>query len=106
MKIPTHLRCYARQKEGVWQAVCIDLNLAAQGKTLEKAKRRLHVQILDYVREACTIDRAHFEHLMNRKAPLSLRFNYYFAYISQRICHAKDGIYRLFDEPLPPFAHA
>lgn len=64
------VRCYAeRQEDGVWSAICIDFSLAAQGESFEEAKRRLDVQISDYVHEALTIDRDHAEYLLSRKAP-------------------------------------
>lgn len=100
-----NLRCYAKHRDGVWQAVCIDLNLAAQDKKLAVAKSKLHAQILDYVKEALTIDRAYAKQLLNRKAPWPLRLEYYWAYWYQEFHNAKDG-YRRFLEPLPAIAHA
>lgn len=72
------VRCMIR-REGEWYvAVCIDLTLAAQGKTLHEAKRRLHAQIEDYVHQAFTVDRKHAGVLLTRKAPLAdlLRFQW------------------------------
>jgi hypothetical protein len=100
-----NLRCYAQHREGIWQAVCIDLNLAAQDKKLSVARKKLHEQILSYVKDAFTIDQAHAKQLLNRKAPWSLRLEYYRAFLYQELVTAKDG-YRRFTEPLPHFAHA
>lgn len=100
-----NLRCFARHRDGLWQAVCIDLNLAAQDKKLEKAKQKLHAQIVDYVNDACTVDKAHFKQLMNRKAPIPLRLEYCRAYWYQKVSHATD-VYRRFIEPMPPVACA
>lgn len=63
-------RCMAwRQSDGQWVAVCIDYSLAAQGDTLAEAKSRLHSQIESYVRDALTVDAAHADQLLTRKAP-------------------------------------
>ncbi len=47
------VRCYAeREAPGVWVALCLDFDLAAQGETFEEAKGKLDAMIDDYVREA------------------------------------------------------
>lgn len=105
MRVPKKLRCFAKYAGGVWQAVCIDLNLAAQDRKLNEAKRKLHAQIEDYLRDACTVDRAYAKQLLSRKAPWSLRLEYYRAFLAQTFTNATNG-YRRFIEPMPKFACA
>lgn len=62
----------------MWVAACIDLTLAAQGKTVEQAKSRLHDQITSYVNEAMTVDAEHAEELLQRCAPLRDRARFQF----------------------------
>ena len=73
------VRCMAWQESGLWVASCIDLMLAAQGDTLNDAKARLHTQITQYVNEAVTVDSAHSESLLSRRAPLrdQIRFTFW-----------------------------
>ena|GEM_PF-4767778 len=66
------------QEQGGWVAACIDFTLAAQGSTLEEAKRRLHVQIGTYVNEATGIDAEHAEQLLARRAPMADRLKFAF----------------------------
>lgn len=67
------VRCMARREGDLYVAVCIDLTLAAQGKTFEEARDKLHGQIRDYVKQALTVDRKHAEVLLTRKGPLADR---------------------------------
>lgn len=71
------LRCYAKRDGDQWVAVCIDLCLAAQSDSFEAARRALDQQIISYVDEALTVDRASAFELLNRKAPLSQRAEYW-----------------------------
>jgi hypothetical protein len=74
------LRCYAEQQAPrLWVAVCIDLCLAAQGDTCAEARAKLDAQMDQYVQEAYTVDRDHFDQLMYRKAPLRQRIKYHLA---------------------------
>ncbi|MEA3644158.1 MAG: hypothetical protein VBE63_30175 [Lamprobacter sp.] len=76
------LRCYAEQQAPqVWVAVCIDLCLAAQGETYAEVRAKLDAQMNQYVEEAFTVDREHFDQLIPRKAPLRQRIKYYLAHL-------------------------
>ena len=72
------VRCMAWCEGNQWVAACIDLTLAAQAGTLEEARRKLHAQINTYVREALTVDKAHAEQLLSRRAPLVDQLRYVF----------------------------
>ena len=67
------LTCYAWGKPGDWEALCVDLDLAAQGGNFEEVRRELGDAIetyLDYVADLPENEQARF---LNRKAPLRLR---------------------------------
>lgn len=72
------LRCFGEKKDGQWTLVCIDLCLAVQATSIEKAKAKLESQIKEYIYDALVgEDKDHAESLLNRKAPLSLVVKYY-----------------------------
>lgn len=78
MKGQLRLRCYLEQQGDIWSAVCIDLNLAAQGDSSDEARSKLHEQVKEYVYDAVQgADKEFAAQLLNRKAPLSLRFKYH-----------------------------
>ena len=89
--IDLKLKCYAeREHDGSWFAVCIDLNLAAQGESLESVKTKLHQQVRDYLEEAVTEDAAYFGDLIPRPAPLSFRLKFYLIEFLCRLRHNTD----------------
>jgi len=73
------LRCYAeREAPGVWVAMCLDFDLAAQGETLAEARAHLDAMITDYVADALTgEDRDHAAALLNRRAPWRYWLRYF-----------------------------
>lgn len=100
------LRCYAEGAPGHCSAICIDLDIAAQGDTLHEAKATLQEMINSYILTVTALpDAAERERLLSRRAPLSVRLKYFsglffallFAsgggpdregYVSHTACHA------------------
>ncbi len=83
------MRCYLEpQRDGLWFAVCIDLNLSAIGDSQDQAKHKLHDQIRDYIEEALTDDSAFFSDLVPRPAPFSRRLKYH---IIELLCRLRDN---------------
>lgn len=102
------LRCYAERKHGIWQAFCIDLNLAAQGDSFEEVRKKLEDMVFEYVYDAVAGEhREHAEYLLNRKAPLYFRAKWHFARAASRIARLQRLVMRwcdqltTFKEPLP-----
>jgi len=73
------LRCYAeKEAPGVWVALCLDFDLAAQAETLEQARAHLDAMITEYVDDALTgEDRDHSAALLNRRAPWRYWLRFY-----------------------------
>ncbi|HEV2614398.1 MAG TPA: hypothetical protein VGV92_06785 [Gammaproteobacteria bacterium] len=98
------LRGYLQKEpDGSWLAVCIDLNLVAQGDTQKEARSKLHVFINDYLAEAFTKDKKYFDDLVPRKAPFIFMFRYYLTSVLvkfHKITHYARS--RLFVEHLSP----
>lgn len=96
------LRCLLEQREGYWQAFCLDLNLAVQGDSEEEVRTKLHSQIFEYVHDALVgEDQKYADQLLNRKAPMSIMAKYYFYMIRERFHHARNGVNKLFTEVMP-----
>jgi predicted RNase H-like HicB family nuclease len=92
------LKCYAEQEDGVWVAVCLDFNLAAQADSYQEVKEKLESMISSYVREALTIDVAYADQLLSRRAPLSSWIKYYSIIIRNTIHENKHFV---FNEIMP-----
>ena len=102
------LRCYAKYEEGQWLAFCLDFDLAAQADSFEEAKTKLENMIKAYVFDALVgEDKDYAQQLLFRKAPLLEWLKYDFYLAINRFIHARQGMYRLFLEPLPltPYHH-
>lgn len=71
------LRCYIEKQGNLFVAVCIDLSLAAQADSMDEARRKLDLQIVDYLNDVLNgPEREHIKDLLPRKAPLSQQLRY------------------------------
>jgi predicted RNase H-like HicB family nuclease len=93
------IKCYAEHEEGVWVALCLDFNLAAQGDSFEDAKIKLEAMIAEYVYDALMgEDKIYASQLLSRRAPLSAWLKYYMMKFMNITCHSANHI---FDETMP-----
>ena len=66
--------CYAwRLGDQEWEAICTDLDIAAQGISLDEAKRELEAAVSAYVEYVLTLPEEEVSEFLNRKSPLGLR---------------------------------
>ncbi len=95
------LLCYAEGHGEAWEAFCLDLDLAVQGRSFEEVYRSLSAAIRDYVEAALKEDRATAERLLNRKAPLLERLRFYRRYVGSILRSHKDEETHGFTIPSP-----
>ncbi|MGJ0635814.1 DUF1902 domain-containing protein [Xenorhabdus bovienii] len=100
------LRCMAYQQGDVYIAACLDLSLAAQANSIDKAISKLEGQVSDYLEEV-TSEPEYAKQLINRKAPLSMWLKYWYIACMLKVKRAssrnKETISaRLFDEQYKP----
>lgn len=63
------LHCIAKKHDGYWSARCLDFSLYTTGDTLEEAKRKLSIEIDDYLFDAIEgTEKEHAAYLLLRKA--------------------------------------
>ena len=70
------LRCYAEGRDGDWEAFCLDLDIAVQGRSFEDVFRALNEAIALHVEAVAALPETERAHLLNRPAPLSLRLRF------------------------------
>lgn len=63
-------RCYVRHVDGLWVAMCVDLDLSVQGASEVEVVDKLKEQIVFYVEDALTEEPEICRQLLSRKAPL------------------------------------
>ena len=59
-----------------WQAICLNLDIAAEGRTLADVRMRLNAAVASYVEEAMKLPQRDRRRLLNRQVPLSLKLAY------------------------------
>lgn len=62
------LRCYAEGREGSWEALCLDFNIAIQGDSFEEVSKSLKCEIEEYIEYAYTLPESERKDLLERKA--------------------------------------
>lgn len=96
------LRCYGEKKGEIWQAFCLDLNLATQGRTEKESREKLLSQISSYLYDALEgEDKEYADQLLRRKAPLGNWLKYYYYKLLIGCDGAKKDFCRIFNEPMP-----
>lgn len=88
-------RCFAYGRDREYQAFCLNLDIAVQGKSLSDVRHSLHDAIslyLEAVHEAPAEDRIR---LLNRSAPVS-RWLTYYAVALRSLLRSKDKHHKFF----------
>jgi predicted RNase H-like HicB family nuclease len=67
------LLCFAEGKEGDWEAICLDLDIAVQGSSYEEVSELLNSAIATYFEDALAEDAETRKRLLSRKAPFPTR---------------------------------
>ncbi|MSO93437.1 MAG: hypothetical protein EXQ86_08575 [Rhodospirillales bacterium] len=70
------LHCFAEGREGEWEAICLDLDIAVQGASFEDVFRSLPEAIDLYVEAAAELPEADRKRLLGRPAPLGVRLKF------------------------------
>lgn len=68
-----NILCFARGREGDWEAICVDFDIAVQGRSFNEVRQALEDAIHSYVGAAHVEDAETCAKLLNRRAPLLVR---------------------------------
>jgi hypothetical protein len=79
------LVCVARGHERIWEAFCLDFDLAVQGHSLEEVRDTLELAIKDYVDTANAENEPTRSQLLNRRAPFFVRLGWAFRFFTRTI---------------------
>jgi hypothetical protein len=74
MEIP--LTCIAKGRNDHWEAICLDLNIAAQGHSFGEVERLLTDAIETYIEDVMKENEQDRAHLLLRPAPLTVRLSW------------------------------
>jgi len=67
------LQCIAYRTQDIWRAICLDLEFAVQGDSLNDVRVMLVDAIQSHVEQVMTLDEPARSRLLNRSVPLQVR---------------------------------
>ncbi len=70
------LFCYASGREGAWEAICLNLDIAVQGASFEEASALLQEAIALYLQTVSELPEAERKALLSRPAPFWTRLGF------------------------------
>jgi len=79
------LHCYAEGRDGDWEAICLDLDIAVQGGSFEDVFASLRQAVSLYVETVADLPPHERRSLLQRPAPLSVRLKF--------LTHAAHGLF-------------
>lgn len=65
--------CTSQQSAGEWEALCLDLDIAVQGRSLPEVRSKLADAIAGYIEDAKAEEPRVRDRLLSRRAPLWTR---------------------------------
>jgi predicted RNase H-like HicB family nuclease len=71
------LHCYAEGRDGDWEAICLDLDIAVQGHSFEDVSTSLREAISLYLETVADLEPKERQALLNRSAPLKVRLRFF-----------------------------
>ena len=67
------LLCYAYGRDNSWEAICVDFDLAVQGKSFNDVQDKLSKMAKSYLEDAMKEDPETAQRLLSRRVPLLTR---------------------------------
>lgn len=80
-----YLYCVAHNHGDHWEAICLDFDIAVQGRSFEDVQAQLHEAIATYVEDALAQPEAVRARLLRRRAPLLARLAWLWPLVLQAI---------------------
>ena len=87
----TTLLCAARCRGNVWEASCLDLDIAVEGRTFEEVHELLNYAISSYIEDARREGDAVRKRLLSRQAPLAVRLGWLWPFIWRALLGRNHG---------------
>lgn len=78
-----------------WNAICLDLDIAAQGRSFHEAKCTLEEMVDDYLHTVRRLPVSEQKRLLRRRAPFSVRVWHHLTYALASLFNERKGSDRL-----------
>ena len=97
-KNPYILRCYARPEKDYILGICVDLDIAVRGVSVDEVRGEMTKAIESYF---LSLDKNNFKDLFPRRSPVVVMLDYYMVYVIVHYLRAKKN-FQVFCEQLIP----
>jgi hypothetical protein len=84
------LHCYASGRDGDWEGICLDLDIAVQGRSFEEVLHSLHDAVSLYVESVGSLPKDQQAHLLHRAVAFGVRLKF--------LCYALRSLVQLDDK--------
>jgi predicted RNase H-like HicB family nuclease len=91
--------CFARGRGGDWEGICLDLDIAVQGRSFEEVKAALEEAVVTYVEDALRQERPVARRLLRRAAPWYVRLGYVMQFFFATLFRRDDEYRHAFNMP-------
>ena len=71
------LHCYASGRDGEWDAICLDLDIAVQGESFAIVQRSLQEAVALYLETVADLPEEQQRHLLHRPVPFGIRLRFF-----------------------------
>ena len=92
--------CYAAGRDGEWEAICLDLDIAVQGESFEEVSASLSKAISLYLESVSALSESERALLVERPAPLSVRLRFLGYALRSLLGADRDRYHHQFTMPL------
>jgi hypothetical protein len=98
--------CYAKQRDGAWEAICVDLDIAIQGSSFDEVRDLLNTAVATYVADAANETDEDRERLLSRRAPWYVRASLHTRFLAAGFDHRrKSALQAIFPVYASPQMH-
>ena len=94
------LHCYASGRDGDWEGICLDLDIAVQGSSFEEVARSLHGAVTLYLESIGSLPEDQRARPLHRPAPLGVRLKFLGYALRSLVQLEKDRYHHQFTMPL------
>lgn len=74
--MPRTLHCYATGRDGQWEAICLDLDIAVQGRSFEEVQEMLAKAVAMHFERVMELPAEERADLLHRPVPLLVRLRF------------------------------
>lgn len=87
------LRCYAEGRDGQWEAICLDLDIAVQGVSFEEVFHSLNEAVSLYAESLASLPENERRFLANRPVPFSVKLKFVLHVLRSMFRNRDEGDY-------------